>query len=250
MNETMFHLANLLGYSLAGLAIARLPAGVALAVDAISFVASVITLAAMRSRRSALASAESASGEVSSSASAEAEEAAEAETHPLTCGRYLRSKRVLQILLLIVGLTFLTSDGMLGVALPAFVQGPLKAGAGGYGLLLACYGAGQLVGGLVAGGLGFLRHRAIIVMALAGILNGLINVMYFTVVQEIFPAQFMGRIWGVIMFATYGFYPLSVFIGGVITIHLGPSLMFFISGLTLTVAAVVGLLSREIRALA
>ncbi|HEY1353941.1 MAG TPA: MFS transporter [Ktedonobacteraceae bacterium] len=274
VNETMFQLANLLGYSLAGLAIARLPAGVALAVDALSFVASVISLAAMRRRRSAVASAQSELDEETESA--EVEDAAETATGSLTFSRYLRSSRVLQILLLIVGLTFLTSDGMLGVALPAFVQGPLRAGAGGYGLLLACYGAGQLAGGLVAGGLGFLRHRAIIVlvlqitqaltfalfplsggligaiivMALAGVLNGLINVMYFTVVQEVFPAQFMGRIWGVIMFATYGFYPLSVFIGGVITIHLGPSLMFFISGLTLTVAAVVGLLSRDIRALA
>jgi MFS family permease len=268
VNETMFQLANLLGYSLAGLAIARLPAGVALAVDAISFVVSVISLAAMRRRRAEMAE--------------QADESSEPETveatddQPLTFGRYLRTSRVLQILLLVVGLTFLTSDGMMGVALPAFVHGPLNAGAGGYGLLLAFYGAGQLAGGLGAGGLGFLRHRAIIVLllqitqaltfalfplssglvgativlTLAGILNGLINVMYFTVVQEVFPAQFMGRIWGVIMFATYGFYPLSVFLGGVITIHLGPSLMFFISGLTLTIAAVVGLLNRDIRALA
>jgi len=273
VNETMFQLANLLGYSLAGLAIARLPAGVALAVDAISFVVSVISLAAMRRRR---AEAAEQATESTSVESAEAEADGATQGQALTFGRYLRTSRVLQILLLVVGLTFLTSDGMMGVALPAFVHGPLNAGAGGYGLLLAFYGVGQLAGGLTAGGLGFLRHRAIIVLVLqitqaltfalfplagamtgavivltlAGILNGLINVMYFTVVQEVFPAQFMGRIWGVIMFATYGFYPLSVFIGGVITIHLGPSLMFFISGLTLTIAAVVGLLNRDIRALA
>lgn len=270
VNETMFQLANLLGYSLAGLAIARLPAGVALAVDALSFVVSVISLSAMRRRRAEAAE------QAAASESSEDEAAGESESQAMTFGRYLRTSRVLQILLLVVGLTFLTSDGMMGVALPAFVHGPLNAGAGGYGLLLAFFGAGQLAGGLAAGGLGFLRHRAIIVLVLqitqaltfalfplagglvgatlvltlAGILNGLINVMYFTVVQEVFPAQFMGRIWGVIMFATYGFYPLSVFIGGVITIHMGPSLMFFISGLTLTIAAVVGLLNRDIRALA
>lgn len=274
VNETMFQLANLLGYSLAGLAIARLPAGVALAVDALSFVVSVISLSAMRRRRAEVAEQAAESASVETSESVETEETTGDQS--LTFSRYLRTSRVLQILLLIVGLTFLTSDGMMGVALPAFVHGPLNAGAGGYGLLLAFYGAGQLVGGLGAGGLGFLRHRAIIVLVLqitqaltfalfplaggfvgativltlAGILNGLINVMYFTIVQEVFPAQFMGRIWGVIMFATYGFYPISVFIGGVITVQLGPSLMFFISGLTLTIAAVVGLLNRDIRALA
>lgn len=279
VNETMFQLANLLGYSLAGIAIAHLPAGIALIVDAFSFIASVVTLAAMRHKR--IRDDVQPSGEANESPLTENSEQAapdteQADVQQQTFGQFLRSSRVLQIILLIVGLTFLTTDGMLAVALPAFVRGPLAADAGEYGLILAIYGAGQLVGGLGAGGLGFLRHRAIIVlslqitqaitfaifplaggsagvvivMAFAGVLNGLINVMYFTLVQEIFPERFMGRIWGVITFATYGFYPLSVFIGGVVTVRFGPAIMFFVSGITLTVAAIVGLLHREIREIA
>jgi MFS family permease len=182
---------------------------------------------------------------------------------------------LLQVTLGVVAINFLTSGGMMEVALPAFAKGPIAAGAGGYGLILAFFGIGALIGGLIAGGIGKVSHRAVlvlgvqavqavafilvplssslawvvIVMLIAGTLNGLINVLYFTLVQEVFPRHLIGRIFGVIMFATFGLYPLSVGLGGVLTERLGPQLLFVTSGIAILVAALFGLTQREVREL-
>jgi len=114
---------------------------------------------------------------------------------------------------------------------------PSQPGPMGYGLLLALFGAGELIGGLAAGGLGRFAppsghcpadadspgyyplppfpcsgtsRQSASFSCFAGVLNGLINVLYFTLIEEYNPAHLMGRIWGVVMFATFGLYPISV----------------------------------------
>lgn len=275
LNSSMLQLATLIGSALAGIVIARLQSQAALAIDALTFAVSAITLAAM-SRKPLVESAPQAP----SAANAESKDGASATEAPLepvdkaqTFGQFLRTSRLLQVTVLVVAVTFLAAGGTMGVALPAYALKTLAAGANGYGIALAIFGAGELIGGLVAGGLGHLRHRPVIVLilqlgqavtfailpifsnigwvfivlALAGLFNGLINVMYFTLIQEMFPNRFMGRIWGIVMFATYGLYPLSVALGGFVTAQYGAWLMFQASGIALAVAAVIGLLQREIR---
>ena len=265
INSSALQLATLIGYGIAGVIVARLQPGVALTIDAATFVASAITLAAMRSQPKATKQQSEAASDPVPKVIADAER--------MSFGKFLLTSRVFQMTLLIIAVTFLASGGTLGVALPAYARGILVVGANGYGLMLAVFALGELVGGLGAGGLGHLPRRpviilllqigqgvtfaalaicgnlpgALVVLVFAGVLNGLINVMYFSIIQELFPRYLMGRIWGVIMLATYGVYPLSVALGGVATNHLGPQFIFVASGITLTLAAVIGLVQPALR---
>lgn len=265
LNSASLQLATLVGYAVAGLIVARVQPGVALAVDALSFIASVVSLALMRTRVAETAEATAAQETSASAVRSEAER--------LPFGRFLLTSRLFQITLLIITLTFFASGGTLGVALPVFAHSVLVVGANGYGVMLAVFAVGELLGGLAAGGLGKLPRRvfvilllqivqgltfvallvcgnltsAMVVLGLSGLLNGLINVMYFSVVQEFFPRHLMGRIWGVISLATFGLYPVSVAVGGIITQRSGPQEVFVAAGVLLIVAALVGLASREMR---
>ena len=51
----------------------------------------------------------------------------------LTFGQFLRTSRLFQATILVVSVTFLTSGGSMGVALPAYAHSYLNAGANGYG---------------------------------------------------------------------------------------------------------------------
>jgi MFS family permease len=268
INSSALQLATLVGYGVAGIVVARLLPGTALMVDAATFVVSAITLIAMRSQPKAVKKPAEAA-----STSTTPKVVADAERMPF--GKFLLTSRVFQITLLIIAVTYLASGGTLGVALPSYAHSFLAVGANGYGVMLAVFAIGELVGALSAGGLGHLPRRpililflqigegvtfaalalcgnlpaALVVLAFAGILNGLINVMYLSIIQELFPRYLMGRIWGVIMFATYGVYPLSVALGGVITDRMGPQFIFIASGVILTVAAVIGLVQPALREL-
>jgi len=264
LNSASLQLATLVGYAVAGLIVARVQPGVALAVDAISFVASVLSLALMRTRVAGVS-------ETPVQQTPAPVDHSEAERLPF--GRFLLTSRLFQITLLIITLTFFASGGTLGVALPVFAHSVLIVGANGYGVMLAVFAVGELIGGLVAGGMGKLPRRvfvilllqiaqgltfvallvcgnlpsATVVLGLSGLLKGLINVMYFSVVQEFFPRHLMGRIWGVISLATFGLYPVSVAVGGIITQRSGPQEVFVAAGVLLILAALVGLSYREMR---
>jgi hypothetical protein len=65
-----------------------------------------------------------------------------ASERPLTFWGLLRHSRLLQWILVFSIFTNFSFGGLVfGVALPALAKGPLAAGATGYGLLLAAFGA-------------------------------------------------------------------------------------------------------------
>ncbi len=274
LNSSMLQLATVVGSAIAGIVIARLQLQTALLFDALTFVVSALTLAAMRRRPIVVSTPQSKSSTPAESTSPSvATSTGEIIPEGMTFGKFLRTSRLFQVTILVVAVSFFTSGGLIGVALPAYALGPLAIGATGYGLILAIFAGGELIGGLAAGGLGHLPHRPVIVLflqiaqgalfailpifggivwvsiilALAGLLNGLMNVIYFALIQEKFPNKFMGRIWGIVTFATFGLYPLSVALGGFVVARFGFTFMFLACGVALGVAAVIGLLQREIR---
>lgn len=111
---------------------------------------------------------------------------------------------------------------------------------------------GALAGGLVGGGVGHLRRRgaimlilivelaacyplvpfvgglpgAMAILAIAGVANGLLNVLFFTVTRQLAPRHLLGRTMSVLMLANFGVYPLSVALGGVIVTRFGPAVTF------------------------
>jgi hypothetical protein len=57
----------------------------------------------------------------------------------------------------------------------------------------------------------------------------------------------MGRLMAVFMVASLGLYPLSVALAGFVTVHFGPVIFFPISSSLMLIAAIFGILQREIR---
>ncbi len=169
----------------------------------------------------------------------------------------------------------LTSGALFEVALPTLAHGPFAAGASGYGLLLAAFGVGAFAGGLLGGGVGSLKRRgaimlvllvalascyplvpflggmsgAALLLALAGIANGLLNVLFFIVTQQLTPRHLLGRVMSVLMLANLGVYPLSVALGGVIITRFGPAVIFLAAGGLIAFSSVFGWLEPEMREL-
>ncbi len=186
----------------------------------------------------------------------------------------MRASRLFQVTIAISTAGNFCFGGLLEVALPSLVHGPMHAGASGYGLILAAFGAGALTGGIFAGMLGKLKHKglvamllllvmagmlalvphgglfgAVIWMLLAGTANSISNVLIMTMLQLRIPRHLMGRVMGLLMFASFGTYPISVALGGVLTAQFGPATLFPFSGLLLALAILAGMAQRELREL-
>ena len=295
LNTSSVQLATLLGSGAGGVVVGALRSGIALAIDAFSFVASALSLAAIRGRPQATPATESedassppaelaaegmktvaiaVNGEPVTETMQAQEQFAQTSERPVTFWQFVRESQVVQVAFIVSLFANITFGGLLEVALPSLAHGPLAAGATGYGAILAAFGAGALVGGVVTGMLGNIPHRgafalevsllqaiatalipyggltgAIVCMAAMGIFNSVTNVIFITIIQQIIPRHLLGRIMGVFMFASFGSYPLSVAVVGVVVAHLGPAIIFPVGGATLFLAVAFGLTRNQLREL-
>lgn len=267
--------AGIVGAGIAGAVVAWLQPAGALAIDALTFVVSAGTLAAIREKQ------ELPTAQQDTTEKREVAPASERTGHelspqvPRTFWRLLRTSRDLQITLILVIFMNLGSGGTLQVALPAFAHDQLKAAASGYGFILAGFAIGALMGAVVAGGLGRIPYRYLIglscfimqagamtlvpllgsvaaascIMVIAGAMNSLGNVILVTQVQQIFPRHLMGRIMSAFAFTNFGLYPLSVAVAGIIVAHYGPISVFVMNGILIAVPCIIGGFQREFRGL-
>jgi hypothetical protein len=185
----------------------------------------------------------------------------------------LRAERAIQIALLVTVVANLGSGGIDGVALPSLAHGPLHTGAGGFGGLIAAFGAGALIGTLVSAQIGRLRRPAVIgsavfmveavsmalvpylggvfgagaAIVLTGIMNGFGNVVMITAFQRWCPPGLLGRLSGVLMLTSMGVYPISVVISAFVVRGLGPAPFFPIAGAALAFAILLGISQRAWR---
>lgn len=181
--------------------------------------------------------------------------------------RLVRSERVLQVIFAVTIAANLGSGGMGEVALPSLARGPFRVGATGYGALIAAFGGGALVGTLLAAQARRARHPALLASlaflaeavfmalvpylggalpagaALAGLgaLNGIGNVVAITGFQRWAPRALLGRLMGFIMLGSFGIFPVSVLLGGVVVRALGAAAFFPLSASILVVAVLGGL---------
>jgi MFS family permease len=259
--------SNLIGVALAGVVVATLTSAAALAIDAGTFFVSALTLALMRAPQGA-AHAEKQAAQPGHPAFS-----AQEHSEQIKLWRFLRTSRLIQDTLLIFIMIGLVSGGLIEVALPALVHGPLHASASGFGIILAGWGVGALVGALVAGSLGKRKHKgiimlfagllmavmigllptwgipgAIVCMLIAGLAGSIVNVVLFTMVQLGIPRHLMGRVMGLLLFGSFGVYPLSVALAGTLSDQLGPAIFFPISGILLAASMLFGMTQRALRA--
>ncbi|HEX6477963.1 MAG TPA: MFS transporter [Ktedonobacteraceae bacterium] len=257
--------ALFIGSALAGLIVSHFQPGIAVAIDSLSFVVSAITLGSMRDKQERLSQEQSPESKASLST----------KHVPITFWQLLRTSRYLQVFLVMVTFMNLGGGAALEVGLPVFIHDALRAGAGGYGLVLSAFSVGALVGALLAGALGKVPHRAVIslicfiieafamtlvpflsnviaaasAMLIAGVLNGIGNVTGVTVMQQALPRHLMGRIMGALALTNFGFYPLSVALGGILVAHYGPIFVFLLNSTLLLIPCIFGLFRREFREL-
>ena len=272
LNTSSLQLALLIGSGLAGLVVSRLQSGPAFVVDALTFVVSALTLILMRGEHRP-AEAVTAQKEQALAQEASGREATFAQD--ITFWRLIRTWRLLQVAFLVIIFGNFLFNGLFEVALPTLARDQFMSGAGGYGLLLAMFGAGSLLGGLIAGSLGKIAHRGLLMLicimtlgvlysfvpfagglpgaalliGCAGLTNGMLTVLAFTVMQQQAPPHLLGRLLGIFLFASLGLYPLSVALVGVVSSHVGPVILFPISGAMMLGAAAFGWLQRDIRKL-
>jgi MFS family permease len=221
--------SNLLGPVAAGALIALIAGsrgiGVALAVDAGSFYVSTLSLALMRSR-----------GGVAPDPDVEARNL----LHSIVDGlRYVWNDAILRALLLAIAGIDMTAAGVFGVGLPLLGRTHF-GGAAAFGAMVSGFGAGALVGIVIAGSIKNPRRRglvgvavltlfgigtlvvpfapnvvvATVVLALMGAGAGLINVLIQPWIQTRADPAMLGRVMSLIMLASIGLTPLSYAVSG------------------------------------
>jgi predicted MFS family arabinose efflux permease len=246
---------SLLGPSLGGALVAITGASTAaFAIDAVSFAVSALTLALIRPASEPVPAP-----------------AASAPAPQQNVLKLLLRWRPMRVILLVTIAANLAGGGMGEVALPSLAHA--RWGAGGYGALLACFAAGALIGTLGATRTTRLARPAIFISVLfmvnaladalipfaggqvgaaiaffvAGATNGMANVVAITMVQKAIPPALIGRIIGVVMLCSFGSFPLSVAVTGLLVRHFGPVPFFPVAGATLALALLYGLSQREFR---
>jgi MFS transporter len=262
LSTAMVQAGSLLGPALGGALVATTRASTAaFAVDAASFGISALTLL--------LIPREPGAGSVAAEAAAAAD-AGEAAP-PGGVLALLRRSRVLQVILVVVIAANLANGGMGEIAMPALAHA--KYGAVGYGALLACLALGGIAGTLAAARTGGLRAPALFASAmfgaesvfialvpylggeagaaallcLTGVCNGLGNVTFLTAMQKWVSPGLLGRVMGMLMLCSFGSFPLSVAVSGVLVRHLGPVPFFPVAGGLVAAAMLIGLTQREFR---
>jgi MFS family permease len=271
--------AQLIGPTLAGATVSRFGSPISFAVDALTFVVSTITLTFIRGRARKQVAQQvaqqdaNASMDASTSASESEAKASSAQATD-SLWRYALSNSYFPLLLLIL-VTGNIINGAAEVGFPALANGPLRTDAQGFGFMLAASGAGGLVGGLLAGPLGSLTNRgwkafcfflaqvvpisalafapnvyvAIGCMACFGMLNGIGNVSFQTMIQRKLPRNLLGRIWGLFSFSNFATFPIVVAIAGFAVAHYGPRIVIVSAVAIMGLAILSAFFNRELREL-
>ncbi len=288
LNSTAVQIGSLIGPVIGGALVAVTGAStVAFGIDAVSFALSAVSLVLIP-RRAAAGSLAASSAEPEDILAEQEESlaglaetgsispaigpAAEPPGKPLSVPAYIRRSRAIQVILMVAVAANLVNGGLGEVALPALAHA--HWGAGGYGGLLACLGAGAVIGSLIAARLGGLRNPAVVTstafvieaglmsavpylggevgagaaLLCLGVCNGLANVLFFTMAQRSIPSAMLGRVLSVIMLCTSGTFPLSVAVAGVLVRHIGSTPFFPVAGIFLAAAVLGGNTSRAFRA--
>ncbi len=275
LNFSFSQLATLVGSGIAGAVVSAVGSGIALAIDAGTFIVSAVSLAVMRSKNVVSMGTANVAPKMEQDETIDAKKSRNESEPALSFWQIIRSSTLLQVAFVIVVIANLTFGGMIAVALPALAHGPLNAGAAGFGFLLSSFGTGALIGGIATGLLSKVTHRgtiallvailqasaislvpytggligALVCMLIMGVANSITNVLFTTLIQQTLPRAQLGRLMSVIMFASFGSYPISVLLAGILVTHTGPAILFPISGAFLTIGALFGLSRREIRQL-
>lgn len=237
-------LAGLIGPAIGGAVVAGFGPETAFVVDAATFVLSAVTLAQIR-RKPERRELEPGSSVTAPEPGVDTSIAHEAPQ--LTLRRLIATEPLLRVILIATFAANIGFGGMSEVALPALARGPFHAGAAGYGGLVAAFGAGALLGTLIAAQVPTVRRPGLVgsmaylveagacavvpylggtlpggaALLVFGALEGFTNIVIITAFQRWTPPKLRGRVMGILMLAAVGTFPVSVLLAGLVVHDLG-----------------------------
>jgi MFS family permease len=246
LNSTMVNASRIVGPSVGGLLIAAVGEGWCFAVDAVSYLAVIASLLAMRLPQVAPRAL-----------------GTRVREELMSGFRYVRDVRQIRTILLL--LAVVSMAGMpYSVLMPAVAATVLHGGAHTYGFLMTAAGAGALAGALyLAGrvsvhGLERLMWRATIAFGLGlvafafsrSIPLSLLILLFIgagfmiqlasanTIIQTVVDEMFRGRVMAFYAMAFLGTAPIGSILAGIIAEHIGTPFTIAIGGLTCALAGV------------
>ena len=232
----------------------------ALALDSLSFLASILTLSLMRLEQADVP-LEKAEGGVLAS---------------IRKGLlYVWNEATLKTVFpIVMGLNILI-NGPFAVGIPVIARTRFPEGAAAFGLILSLFGGGALLGTVLAGVLpkpsnkllGTLSLSVISLMGIGlavigfaptmyiaaaaalgmGTANGYANIMLITWLQQKVAPEMMGRIMSLVMFAAVGLNPVSTALAGAL-IGLNATVLLFCAGTLMTLFTLSAAFSPAVRA--
>ncbi len=174
----------------------------------------------------------------------------------------LRDPLIVILLLFTMGLNVLVI-GPLQVGIPILATDLLKLGVEGYGVFLSVFGLGALIGSLIAGTLSsryqtfltiyyltmsfsvlwaifsWIPNNILLAVALGlcGLLVGIINVLFITMLQNKTKKNMTGRIMSLQFLGSAGLQPVSYFFTGIIIEKITITRMYLFSGGSLIIVS-------------
>ena len=268
-------LLGLVGPALAGVVIAIIGTGPAFALDSASFVFAAVAIVLVHGGLRRLArdpSTEASTNEASTPRGAEAQ-AGILATIREGAGYAFRDPALRTLLVMSAALN-VAFTGPISVGLPWLSANRFDAGAAGFGIMLSGWGAGALIGAIVAGSVGRVRHQGGVIIAIAAVLGlglaamglapnvgvvtlialamgvggGFINVTVVSWVQQRTDPAILGRVMSLLMLGSVGLAPLSLVVTGAL-IDIYPTLVFVGAGGIILASVGVAVASRADRAL-
>ncbi len=270
LTQGMAMLSMFLGPVLAGIVIAVLGTssanqtpnaegiGIAFALDALSFLVSVLTLWMLRVRKQR-----------------PPDETRTNVFASIKIGmRYVWDSAVLRLVFVLLIAINLFVTGPFAVGIPVLANSHLAEGAAAFGILMSAYGGGALLGIILAGvlprpspdrfgpvllgvtsllGIGLIALpfssstalSAVICLAM-GTTMGHVNIRFMTWLQKRIPEALMGRIMSLIMFASLGIGPVSTALAGVI-LNVDLYLLFVGAGILMSAVTLLSLPRPTVR---
>ncbi|MFI5273371.1 MAG: MFS transporter [Ktedonobacterales bacterium] len=193
--------------------------------------------------------------------------------------RYILGSSWLWVTIVLASLYNVALGGALTIALPKLVRNVYHADVSLFGLITAMSGVGAIVAMLVIGQLRHLRHRGWLaylgfvmssvallayglplpvmilpaVAVAASFVNGLgigvFGIIWDTVLQELVPADKLGRVSSVEMLGSFALLPVGYGVIGVLTDRVGAAFVFLAAGTLALLLSLAGLSVRGIREL-
>ncbi|MET1232779.1 MAG: MFS transporter [Candidatus Limnocylindrales bacterium] len=277
-------LIGLIGPAVAGITVALIGTSLAFVLDAASFAVAAIAITLVHgglraaAGRTTDATIEAVPSPGATAAAAPASDASEARASVWQSIRegasYTFRDPALRTLIILAAALNFSFTGPISIGLPWLAGNRFDAGAAGFGIMISGFGAGALIGAVLAGSVKPFRHRGAMLLGLAALLGlglgligiapnvlvvtglmfamglgvGFINVNVVTWVQQRTETVILGRVMSLLMLGSQGMAPLSLVVTGVL-IDIQPTFVFVAAGVLILIAVGLGMLWRADRLL-